>query len=128
MTSKHFSKISLEPITNEALARVLGGSWLVVYCRDGELKSHVFHTVSVATAFALKLEAGELDDDALLGKRATPEQHADMLRVQNAELTAVLRALRHEASRDDENSNLSAAEFEALLVRADAVLARAGVA
>lgn len=88
MTSKHFSDISIERVGNEVLARVLGGSWLVVYKRDGALKSNTFHTAAVAASFASKLETGMLDDEAL--HPAPPATEAAMLRQQNAELNAVL--------------------------------------
>lgn len=92
MASKHFSDISIERVGNEVLARALGGSWMVVYKRNGQLKSNTFHTAGVAAAFAAKLEVGDLDDEALLGTVATPQPEADMLSQQNAELNTVLTA------------------------------------
>lgn len=44
------------------------------------------------------------------------------------ELVGVLRALRNEAVQDEEFTNLSAAEFKALLTRADEVLEQADAA
>lgn len=99
MKSKHFSDISIERVYNEALARVLGGTWIVVYKRDGVMKSNTFNTAGVAASFASKLENGDLDDDALNGTRAQEAVHeASMLRQQNAELNAVLTASLHTRS------------------------------
>jgi hypothetical protein len=65
MPSKHFTDIRVSRIHNEEAARINGGSWCVEYKRDGVAKSNGFHTASVAVAFAEKLTAGELDDEAL---------------------------------------------------------------
>lgn len=89
MTSKHFSDISIERVSNEVLARVLGGTWMVVYKRDGVFKAQHFQTAAVAASFAAKLETGMLDDE-VLHPRATAADEAAMLRQQNAELNAVL--------------------------------------
>src|SRR6185437_255368 len=65
MPSKHFTDIRITHLTNEDACRANGGPWCVHYKRDGIDKSNGFHTAAVATAFATKLEAGELDGDAL---------------------------------------------------------------
>lgn len=65
MPSKHFTDIHVTHLTNEDACRANAGSWCVEYKRDGVAKSNGFHTAAVATTFASKLEAGELDDDAL---------------------------------------------------------------
>lgn len=88
MPSKHFTDIRVTRIHNEEAARINGGSWCVEYKRDGVAKSNSFHTAGVAAAFAAKLEAGELDDEALQVPMS-PLIEANLILRQALELIAV---------------------------------------